>query len=111
MAAYVTTNIPSSSYVAPSANGNSWLAITTGGTTYKFNNVPYPDSSNELVGVGKSVYGTDSGQITVLSAVTNKRPATQAPSIVFSLAELSRTVQTRQSYGQTPSVALLRRGF
>ncbi len=83
MAAYVTTNIPSSSYVAPSANGNSWLAITTGGTTYKFNNVPYPDSSNELVGVGKSVYGTDSGQITVLSAVYKQTPSNASPIYSF----------------------------
>lgn len=72
MAAYITTNIPSSSYEAPSASGNGWLSITSGGTTYKFNNVPYPDNTNQLVGVGKSVFA--SGQ-TVFSAVYKSTPS------------------------------------
>jgi len=83
MAAYVTTNIPSSSYVAPSANGNNYLAITSGGTTYKFNNVPYPDNSNELVAVGKSVFGTGNAQMTVLSAVYKQATGNGNPTYSF----------------------------
>jgi hypothetical protein len=76
MSAYITTNIPSTNYVAPSSTGNGWLSITSGNNTYKFNNVPVPDATNQLVGVGKSVF--DSGT-TVYSAIYKQAPSNGDP--------------------------------
>ncbi len=76
MAAFVTTTLTSDTtqsqhYVAPSnaTGGNSWMSIKDGSTTYKVQNVPAPSNTNEIVGVGKAVYGSGNGSTTVFHVV------------------------------------------
>lgn len=67
MAAFVTTNIASNKYTAPSASGGL-LSIIDGSNTYKIYNTPEPSSTKVLMGVGKTVFGSDQTSTTVFSS-------------------------------------------
>lgn len=68
MAAFVTTNIASNHFTAPSASAD-WLSVVDGTTTYKILNTPTPTASKELAGIGKTVFGSGLTSTTVFSAV------------------------------------------